>query len=90
MKKNTGEPVCNTIDDCFRVAKYAGTGEYEEDILDCKYGDAEDITLSIAGIILCGRRIEQLFKENKFTDNPELNKEVIEKVQAFLNIAEGE
>lgn len=86
----TGESNCNTIDECFRIANIAGMGDIEEEFRECKYSSGEDIAVSIAEIILCGRRIEQLFKENKFTDDSDLNKEVIAKVQDFLNDMEGE
>lgn len=86
----TGESKCNTIDKCFSIANLSGMGDHEEEVKECKYASGEDIAVSIAEIILCGRRIEQLFKENKFTDDPDLNKEIIAKVQVFLNDAEGE
>ena len=90
IDNTTGDSLCNTIDKCFHIANYAGMGDHEEEVKECKYVTGEDIAVSVAEIILCGRRIEQLFKENKFTDDPELNARVIDKVQAFLNAAEGE
>ena len=78
------EPMINCIDDCFSLLQCSTTGKYEEEPKECKYVGAEDIIASISDIILCCERLKELLEQDKFVDDFEVNRQIINEINWFM------
>lgn len=87
--KENGDRQCTDIDQCFHAMDVASMGEYEEETKECALcldtnDDVEELVTSISDIILCGRLMEQLLDENKFTDDPDMNQKIVARINQFI------
>lgn len=87
--KENGESECKTIDDVFNIIDTTPVEEYEEEFKKwttylCLNDYIDELVANISDTILCGRLMEKLLDEDKFTDDPEMNQKIVAKINQFI------